>query len=326
VQSRTFIPFKTLPILAVVACFFCIGTFAYANSFTFTVFDVPGGYGQTTATGVNDSGEIVGYFQSAGATHGFVRSSDGVTFTTIDVPGATQTYAWGINNIGELTGFFVDASGYQHGFLDDLGTSSFTIINNPYAFSGFTWTRGINDQGEIAGNIIAPSGQHAFVRSSDGANYTSVDCGTGANYATVATGINSEGQAVGYCNQFNNTPMHGFVGTNPVLFDVPGATDTFALGINDNGQTVGYSYNSPGYVGGQGFLRNADGTFTTLDVPGATGDTRATAINNNGDITGYFYDGTGAHGFLAIPASEPPALLLVILALSLLPKLLLRNS
>ena len=112
-------------------------------------------------------------------------------------------------------------------------------------------------------------------------SYTYFDCG-GAGHATTATGINNSGQVVGYCNQFNNTPTHGFTLSGGI--DVPGAADTFAFGINDSNQIVGYYYSSPDYVGGHGFLRSADGTtFTSFDVPGAS-ETRAIGINDSGEI------------------------------------------
>jgi hypothetical protein len=33
-----------------------------------------------------------------------------------------------------------------------------------------------------------------------------------------------------------------------------------------------------------------DGSFTNIDVPGATGSTYAWGINNSGQIVGYYYD------------------------------------
>jgi len=48
-------------------------------------------------------------------THGFLLS-DG-TYTTIDVPGASQTIANGINNEGYIVGYYIDADGHQHGFV-----------------------------------------------------------------------------------------------------------------------------------------------------------------------------------------------------------------
>jgi probable HAF family extracellular repeat protein len=82
---------------------------------TFTTIDVPGAT-ETVARGINETGQIVGWFIDAmdGHTHGFLK--DGTTFTTIDVPGATQTIASGINEAGQIVGWFIDARG-EHGFV-----------------------------------------------------------------------------------------------------------------------------------------------------------------------------------------------------------------
>jgi hypothetical protein len=39
-------------------------------------------------------------------------------------------------------------------------------------------------------------------------------------------------------------------------------------------------------------------SFTTIDVPGATGGTSANGINNSGQIVGSFSDASGSHGFI----------------------------
>ena len=88
------------------------GSFA-ATIYTFTTIDVPGAFG-TSLTGINDTGQIVGFFDNATGTHGFLK--DGATFTTIDVPGANVTNAYGINDAGQIVGVFPNATG-QHGFL-----------------------------------------------------------------------------------------------------------------------------------------------------------------------------------------------------------------
>src|SRR5207249_3207392 len=46
-----------------------------------------------------------------------------------------------------------------------------------------------------------------------------------------------------------------------------------------------------------GFLRDATGVFTTLDVPGAL-YTFAFGINGNGEIVGAYLDGVATHGFV----------------------------
>jgi probable HAF family extracellular repeat protein len=121
---------------------------AYAGTiqYSFTTIDYP-------AKGINDSGQIVGYFGDAAGLHGFLYS--GGSFTTIDVPGAVQTIANGINDSGQIVGSFSDAAG--HGFLDSGGT--FTTIDAPGALS--TDARGINDSGQIVG-----AGSYSFEHGS----------------------------------------------------------------------------------------------------------------------------------------------------------------
>jgi hypothetical protein len=83
----------------------------------FTQIDVPGGTG-TSASAINNRGQIVGSFSDAGgvaAAHGFFL--DQGVFTQIDVPGASSTLVTGINNRGQVVGLFFDADGIGHGFL-----------------------------------------------------------------------------------------------------------------------------------------------------------------------------------------------------------------
>ncbi|MFL5237477.1 MAG: hypothetical protein ACJ8EL_07715, partial [Rhizomicrobium sp.] len=65
--------------------------------------------------------------------------------------------------------------------------------------------------------------------------------------------------------------------------------------INADGTIAGY-FGDGNFVN-HGFLRAADGTLTTFDVPGAV-STVANSINDNGEIAGYYNDNAGTHGFL----------------------------
>lgn len=59
----------------------------------------------TVATGVNDSGQVVGYCSPDGITdHGSLYDTD--QFTVLNGPGAYQTAALGINNAGQIVGSF----------------------------------------------------------------------------------------------------------------------------------------------------------------------------------------------------------------------------
>ncbi len=93
-----------------------------------------------------------------------------------------------------------------------------------------------------------------------------------------------------------------------VQFDAPGSgtvqyAGTEAVAINNRGATTGYVIDS-GY-GAHGFLRNANGTFTVFDAPGADpviGGTYPVGINDRGVIAGYAIDANAViHGFLRDP-------------------------
>jgi probable HAF family extracellular repeat protein len=123
---------------------------------SFTQIDVPGA-SFTNAIGINDAGQIVGFFgDSTGRDHGFFET--GGSFTQIDVPGAGLTEAFGINNAGQIVGFF-SGSTDSGGFLDTGG--SFTQIDVPGAFG--TDPSGINNAGQIVGSFFDSTGGHGFL-------------------------------------------------------------------------------------------------------------------------------------------------------------------
>src|SRR5271166_5598132 len=85
-----------------------------------------------------------------------------------------------------------------------------------------------------------------------------------------------------------------------VPIDAPGAgtgqgQGTFPLAINRSGVIVGYFTDGSGTE--HGFIRAADGTFTTVDVPGAMG-TQITTVNSLGLVAGFYYLATTTPGFL----------------------------
>lgn len=75
----------------------------------------------TGASGNNDSGQVVGWYDTSdGGRHGFVMSSSG-TFSTLDVVGAKATILAGINNKGRIIGRVQDPQGEFHNLLATPG-------------------------------------------------------------------------------------------------------------------------------------------------------------------------------------------------------------
>ena len=75
----------------------------------------------------------------------------------------------------------------------------------------------------------------------------------------------------------------------------PNATLTQAWDVNAGGDVVGVYRDSDGRI--HGYLRSADGEFTSIDFPGAT-LTRASGINTDGDIVGTYVASGVQHAFV----------------------------
>jgi len=124
----------------------------------FTTIDDPLAPSNTRASGINNSGLIVGSFVDASNhQHGFLLS--GGSFITLDDPSATGgTVASGINNKGQIVGTYSDARG-EHGFL--LSGKIFTTLDVSAGTRGTSFaastTRAIS-----SGNIPMPAASMAF--------------------------------------------------------------------------------------------------------------------------------------------------------------------
>jgi probable HAF family extracellular repeat protein len=70
----------------------------------------------TTAFGINDNGDIAGWYNdAAGKTHGFVYADN--NFSTVDVAGASATQLTRIKNWDQVTGLYTDALSENHGLI-----------------------------------------------------------------------------------------------------------------------------------------------------------------------------------------------------------------
>lgn len=268
-------------------------------------FDVPGSIA-TYPLSINGGMTITGYYVTKdGVTHGFVRDEDGV-ITPFDVPGSTSTRPDSINYAGEITGTYIAGptspiAGNPQGFVRtpdgkialfgstiDLGGSAVSFDANPAQ---------INVSGEVVGNLPFPlAAPGVFVRSRSGVVqvFTLSD---GADYPTVATGVNAGGAIVGYTSSdlinyggflwSGQGPAPSPVASNVTSIQVSGSTGTLPTAINAEGAVVGCYFISPFQIPSQNttyydFLYQPDGTITTLDVPGT--------------VPGCFYSGNELQG------------------------------
>jgi hypothetical protein len=212
--------------------------------------------------GINNSGLIAGYFGSGAAGHpnqGYTVAApySSASFTPENFPGSVQTQVTGLNNIGTTVGFWSNSN---------IGVGS----DSNFAFVDISGT------------------------------FTSVN-----NPGTATTppvfnqllGVNDHNIAVGFYTDASGA-THGY------SYNI--AATTFSANIDDpsaNGSTTAAAINNAGVIAGfytdgsgntDGFI-DKGGTFTTLDVAGAT-STFLTGLNNSGEAVGFDMTGTVTHG------------------------------
>ena len=223
-----------------------------------TAFDIPNGPLQY-AQGINDGGEIAGYFQDAsqgGTTRGFLRDKIG-SIIVFDAPNATFTTATSINNQGEIAGQFADSSQFSndHGFVRHHN-GNFTAFDVPNALNLFVTS--INDGGDVVGG---------FQDTRQGGK-------------TRGFLWDKTGNIVGF-------------------FDAPNTVGRrwgrdAGYSINNGGKVAGYFQDASQGNKGRGFVRDPNGAVTVFDGPNASTvvgqGTWTTGINDDGDIVGSFQD------------------------------------
>lgn len=263
------------------------------------VFAVPGA-SDTAPAGVNDSGVIAGSYVNSTGEHGFIRSADGSTYTTIDVPGATATIVFGINNLGDVVGDYSLAGSSQiHEFIR-TANGAYGTFDIPGIQSGFALgpVNGINSSDQVVGSTNGSG----FIRSSAGV-ITSFDVpGQQGNCCFEQLGINDAGVVVGTTDNAGTLSdfIRGADGSY-VVFDPPGFGGSNLLGINNQGEVVGFSFGES-----VSFVRSADGTSYTI-LPAVplfpSFIVEAHGINDSGEIVGTFGEFGGGYSFCTGPCA-----------------------
>jgi probable HAF family extracellular repeat protein len=259
--------------------------------------DVPGAR-STSASDINQSGEIVGSFVGVdGHQHGFLWSHGSIT--VLDAPGATSTVASGLNDHGDIVGTYDSSPFASAGFL--LRDGVWTTIAGP---QGQVFKAAdINNRGDIVGTGVVSVAPCAAWMFRDDAFPSCAFAG----FPAVISSINDAQDVVGECCESSGPAPVAFVLDKHGDFTLPSVTPPGATkfhsgagGINARGDIVGFityfylSNASQRFT--SGFLID-DGDVRFIDVPGAS-STSASGINNRGDIVGSYRDADGEHGFL----------------------------
>jgi len=230
------------------------------------------------AHGINNQGQVVGYWETTNGFHAFLYS--GGLMTDLGVLGGTNAFALSINNPGQVVGFAESQDGVQAFLFDNAGMTRLGTLGgmNSYAF-------GINDHAEIVGYIDTTDGARAFLYSGGGLT----NLGTLGGTNSYAYGVNIFAQVAGSSTIHGQTGTHAFLWQNGLLVNlnslVPqdfGWELQEARGINDAGQIVG-----SGMIHGQehGFLYGSGGLSDLGVLPGGT-NSYALGLNNSNQVVG----------------------------------------
>ena len=283
---------SSIAVVVLAVSLFLFTCFAFAAP-TYTAIDFPGS-NSTTATGINNGNQIVGYYNDTktGLPNGFLLT--GTVFTTISVPGSLYTQPFAINDSGTIVGSYTTSDSHTHGFLYD--GQSFTTLDNPGAI--ITEAQGINNAGTVVGWSLDAS---ALTSSFEWAAGVFTPFNLPGADTTVAHGIDNNGDIVGSFIAGGSTAK-GFLltvsGTQRLIY-VPDSDQTVVSAVNDFHMTVG-QMQAPHFGRTLGF------GFTTTYVriiPTGTGSfTSANGVNNAGIIVGSYLDTSGLpHGYLRTP-------------------------
>jgi len=272
------------------------------SSFSFTTVDIPGAP-STSALGVNDAGgDLTGSTTDVIVGNPAFVDTNG-SFTSLICPGGSiNQSAYGVNNLGQVVGACTNADGSSSGFIYSGGI--YTVFSYPGSVS--TWAMGINDDGQIVGSYEDSSTNiHGFVYKFGGdATFTSFDFPDPNGFYTHLTGVNGQGQIVGYyfCPAYPTNSVYGFLWNHAsdgslLSINYPGATGTWPTGLNANGEVVGTSRISE-------FLWS-NGNFSALPPVPNSCDFWPNGINNYGRVVGFWTTDCNTNdyqGFWAVPA------------------------
>jgi hypothetical protein len=312
--------------------FLLIAVPAFAQ-FKYTAVNVSGA-AETEVRGVNNYGEIVGFYRPPTASCPELPSNPQVpicnvkgfkivngVLTKLMVPGSLATSIMGVNDYGDLVGFYTKTSSAciieQHGFI---WFHQNVIVSIDYPGAGFcgtdaAWTvpMGINKAGTVVGAYWSPqNGQPGggFVYKNGQFSVMNLG-GPGVCYScTGVYGIANRGAIVGAAWRLLGViPMwvsYMKKGSDEDFFS-NAMDDSWATGVNDNIDVAGYGVYGNGYFAKH--IELNEGTndaevtpqFLGVFYPNSVG-TYPFAMNNQRSIVGAYMSVDGLmHGFVAAP-------------------------
>lgn len=264
--------------------------------------------------GINNAGQIVGYFGSGSAGHpnkGYALQPpfSRFNFSSRNFPGSAQTQVTGLNNEGISVGFFSTQNGATPADDNNFG---FWRVGGRYHEVNFPTRNnssppvnqllGVNDNGTAVGFYNDAKGNAHGYSYSIGSRRFNLVTVRGATSLT-ATAVNDNGAVAGFYTGAKGA-VDAFLklrGGRVLTIAVPGAAMTQAFGVNDSGEVVGaYTTGSGDNAVTHGFTW-AGGKILTVNYPGSS-STTVNGVNDEGNVVGFYTDAKGnTDGFAGIP-------------------------
>lgn len=264
----------------------------------------------SAATGISDTGEVVGQSQVRGDAqwHGFAWTPGG---GIVDIPtlGGTYANAFGVNDVGEVAGYSSLAGDTTtHAFYWSPGTGTIDVgtLGGTYSIIETTANEPtmklINSNGEIVGTSTLPGEAvfHAFVWTRTGGIH---DLGTLGGSNSTGEAINDNGVVVGKSQIAGDAAWHIFSWTPAAgmkdLTTSPGS-DQFGdsppdvAAINASGQVAGLS-TLPGDQTYDAVIWTAATGLKDLGTGPGPGATAARTEDANGNVAGFLTSAANEH-------------------------------
>jgi probable HAF family extracellular repeat protein len=119
--------------------------------------------GDSSVTGINASGLVVGNWVESGFHHGVIWSG-GTAYTLNPLPGQASSNAAAINSSGVAVGYSQDTAGVKHAvrWSNYVPQDLSSTLTAPSGWQ-LEYATGINDSGQIAGVGIHNGSEHGFL-------------------------------------------------------------------------------------------------------------------------------------------------------------------
>jgi probable HAF family extracellular repeat protein len=203
--------------------------FVYSNG-SYASIDGPSGSMGSAAFGVSDTGTVVGYYNDAAGSRGFIY--EGGVYQDFYIAGSFFTVVRGISSNGRyITGSYGMGDLYQNAFIVDRLTNELRLVQ-PGAL-----LNGVNDSGVAVGNSFLDS-QQPFTYDF-ATNTTTSQPMPGTRFRDIST----DGTIVGFTLWDLTTSIIGKPGSFADIPSPSGYPNFLVEGINDMGWLSGSAYN-----------------------------------------------------------------------------------